>query len=114
MIVDDDRTTVGLLQTLLELDGFSVTLAPDGAAAKEQALRVKPDAFLVDFNLSDCEGTDFVRWVREQQAFASTPIVMASGMERSEMARVAGANHFLIKPFDPTDLVNILNKLIGQ
>jgi DNA-binding response OmpR family regulator len=112
LIVDDDRTTVGLLKTLLELDGFSVEVVPDGINGREVALDVLPDAFLVDFNLADSEGTDFVRWLRTQEAFSRSPVVMASGMERGDAAADAGANQFLIKPFDPSILVDVLNKLL--
>jgi DNA-binding response OmpR family regulator len=112
LIVDDDRTTVGLLKTLLELDGFSVEAVPDSATGCKVALNIVPDAFLVDFHLADSEGTDFVRWLRAQEPFGQTPVVMASGMEREDAAVSAGANHFLIKPFDPSDLVDVLKKLL--
>ncbi len=113
MIVDDDRITVSLLRTLLELDGFDVIQSPDGASAFNKALEVKPDAFLVDFHLADCEGTDFVKRVRAEAHFARTPVIMASGSEREDEARAAGANYFLIKPFDPGDLVDILKRLLS-
>ena len=112
LIVDDDRTTVGLLKTLLELDGFTVDAVPDSMSGRTVALDVIPDAFLVDFHLADSEGTDFVRWLRSEELFERTPVVMASGMEREDAATQAGANKFLIKPFDPSDLVDILNALL--
>nr|MBN1229919.1 response regulator [Anaerolineae bacterium] len=113
MIVDDDRTTVGLLQTLLELDGFDVVLAPDGKTALQIAKSESPDAFLVDFNLSDIEGTEFIRELRAEAEFAHSPVIMASGMERGDVALGAGADYFMIKPFDPGDLVDKFNQLLG-
>jgi DNA-binding response OmpR family regulator len=113
MIVDDDRTTTGLLQTLLELDGFEVILAADGGTAMQIAQENMPDAFLVDFHLSDYEGTDFVRQVRQDARFGQTPVIMTSGLDREEEAMASGADHFLIKPFDPGHLVVILNQLLG-
>jgi DNA-binding response OmpR family regulator len=112
MIVDDDRLTVSLLKTLLELDDFEVVSVPDGASAYQKALAEKPDAFLVDFHLSDGAGTDFIEKIRAHKDFAHSPIVMASGLNREEEARTAGADRFMIKPFDPGDLVTILNKLL--
>ncbi len=114
MIVDDDRTTVGLLRTLLELDGFEVIVAPDGNAALDRAHEVQPDAFLVDFHLADCDGTDLVKDLRAEGAFARTPIVMASGAERKAEALEAGANYFLVKPFDPDDLMAVLKRLLHE
>jgi two-component system, OmpR family, response regulator len=113
MIVDDDKLTVTLLTTLLELDDFEVTSVPDGANAYVQAGNVMPAAFLVDYHLADGAGTEFVRKLRADSRFATTPVVMASGLDRSEEATEAGANHFLIKPFDPDDLVQLLKKLLA-
>jgi two-component system response regulator CpxR len=112
MIVDDDRITVGLLRTLLELDGFDVVLAGDGSSAFGKAKQESPDAFLVDYHLAEFEGTDFVRELRETQQFGKTPIIMTSGLNREAEASAAGANKFLLKPFDPGELVILLSLLI--
>lgn len=112
MIVDDDRTTVSLLRTLLELDGFEVVLAGDAATAHEKARETPPDVFLVDYHLAEMDGTDFVRDLRLIPSFAKTPVIMTSGLNRSNEARDAGANEFLIKPFDPGDLVDMIRRII--
>lgn len=114
MIVDDDRLTVSLLKTLLELDDFEVVSVPDGNSAYQKALTEKPDAFLVDYHLADGAGTDFIEKIRAAEEFITTPIVMASGLNREEEARTAGADEFMIKPFDPSDLVTVLNTLLAN
>jgi DNA-binding response OmpR family regulator len=114
MIVDDDRTTVTLLRTLLELDGFEVQQAGDAETAYKRAEEIAPDAFLVDYHLAEMDGTDFVRQLRGTGRFAKTPIIMTSGLDRSKEARDAGANEFLVKPFDPGDLVDLLRKILPQ
>jgi len=113
MVVDDDHITASLLQTLLELDGFDVVHAPNGAVALARAKENKPDAFLVDFHLTDYDGADFVRQLRGSEEFAKVPIIMASGLNREDEAMKAGANKFLIKPFEPSKLVALLNQLLG-
>jgi len=113
MIVDDDRTTVGLLQTLLELDGFDVVTLADVRTAFDTARAERPDAFLVDYHLADMEGTEFVLQLRGDGAFQKTPVIMTSGLNRQDEADAAGADEFLIKPFDPGDLVKTLNRLLG-
>ncbi len=112
MIVDDDRTTTGLLKTLLELDGFEVVLAGDGATALRRAYESLPDAFLVDYHLADVAGTEFVRDLRATDRFSVTPVIMTSGLDRAAEANEAGANQFLIKPFDPGDLAQLLRMLL--
>lgn len=112
MIVDDDRTTVLLLKTLLELDGFEVELAGDAETAHQKAGVKAPDIFLVDYHLAEMDGTDFVRQLRASSEFGKTPVIMTSGLNRTSEAMDAGANEFLIKPFDPGDLVALLRKML--
>jgi CheY-like chemotaxis protein len=113
MIVDDDRTTVTLLQTLLSLDGFDVIIVPRGEEVIPQAQREKPDLFLIDFHLSDISGAEVVAALRRHNLFAHTPIVMASGMNVEPEAKKAGANMFLVKPYEPGNLAAIFHKLLG-
>jgi DNA-binding response OmpR family regulator len=113
MIVDDDRNTVKLLQTLLELDGFEVAVAPRGADVVPTAEQALPDIFLMDYHLADMDGVDVVRELRAHPTFASTPIVMASGLDVQEEVMEAGANTFILKPFEPSDLPGLFAKLIA-
>ena len=113
MIVDDDRTTVRLLQTLLELDGFEVLAAPRGQDVLELAGEAKPDLFLMDYNLSDMNGGDVVRTLRSDPRFSKTPVVMTSGMDVEQKALAAGATIFLVKPFEPDELPGLFNRLIN-
>lgn len=113
MIVDDDRTTVTLLQTLLSLDGFEVSLVARGAEVLQQARQEKPDVFLIDYHLSDMEGVDVIRKLRADAQFATRPIVMTSGLNVETEAIKAGANLFLGKPFEPGGLAGLFNRLLG-
>jgi DNA-binding response OmpR family regulator len=112
MIVDDDRTTVSLLKTLLEMDGFDVVIVPRGGMALDKAREESPDIFLLDYHLSDMEGTTVIKTLRADPQFARTPIVMSSGLNVADEAKSAGANMFLVKPFEPGELAGIFNKLI--
>lgn len=112
MIVDDDRNTVKLLQTLLELDGFATLVAPRGGDVLPLAEQNAPDLFLMDYHLSDMDGVEVVRALRAHATFSNTPIVVASGLDVGEEVLEAGANHFMVKPFEPGDLPPLFNKLI--
>lgn len=113
MIVDDDRTTATLLHTLLSLDGFDVVLVPRGEEALQEANRQRPDVFLIDYHLADMPGTQLVTTLRASTVFAHTPIVMVSGLNVEAEAKTAGANLFLVKPFEPGALAAIFNRLLG-
>jgi DNA-binding response OmpR family regulator len=114
MIVDDDRTTVKLLQTLLELDGFEISVAPRGGDVIPLANKVIPDIFLMDYHLSDMDGVDVLRELRANGPFVNTPIVMTSGLDVETEVMEAGANAFLVKPFEPDDLPTLFHRLIGH
>lgn len=116
LIVDDDHTTVKLLKTLLELDGFETDIAPRGADVVPTAERFRPDLFLMDYHLSDMDGVEIVRALRGGAAgglFVTTPIVVASGLDVEEEVIEAGANAFMVKPFEPEDLPPLFNRLIA-
>ncbi len=113
LIVDDDRTTVKLLQTLLELDGFEVSSALKGADVQATVDEAKPDIMLIDYHLSDMDGVEVIRQLRKQEDYASMPIVMASGLDVQEEAIGAGASLFLVKPFEPGELPRLFNKLLN-
>lgn len=114
LIVDDDLTTVKLLQTLLELDGFDVSVANRGGDVAAMLSKGLPDVVLMDYHLSDMHGVDVLRAIRADGATASLPVVMASGMDVRDEVMAAGANEFLVKPFEPDDLPALFQKLIGS
>jgi len=113
MIVDDDQTTVSLLETLLELDGFEVMTVGRGADVIGKAETFQPDVVLMDYHLADTEGVVVLRDIRSHSTLNSTPVVIASGMNVEDEVMAAGANKFLVKPFEPGDLPIIFNSLIN-
>lgn len=113
MIVDDDATTVSLLSTLLEIDGFQVVIVKRGADVLPKAEAERPDLIMLDYHLTDMEGVDIVYLLRKHATLKNIPILVASGLDVSEEVLAAGANQFLIKPFEPGELPIIFNKLIS-
>ena len=113
MIVDDDRTMVKLLQTLLELDGYEVVVVAFGADVLKKANQKPPDVILMDYHLADMSGVEVLQKIRADPGFGQTPVVIASGMDVEAEVKAAGANAFLIKPFDPDILPELFAQLIG-
>lgn len=114
LIVDDEAVTVKLLETLLELDGFNVAVARRGIDVLPVLEAQAVDVMMIDYHLTDTEGTTIIRDIRADDRFKHLPIVMASGMDKSQEAREAGADEFILKPFEPADLPNLFNRLIGE
>ena len=111
LLVDDDRTMVGLLGSLLKLEGFE---AIDGAGGSDLLLTVRarrPDAILMDVFLAGKDGLGLLRSLKSDPQVADIPVVMASGMEMADECRRLGAAEFLLKPYAPETLVEVLRRL---
>jgi DNA-binding response OmpR family regulator len=114
MIVDDDMSSTMLLKTLLELDGFEVNVVLRASEAFDKAKQFLPDGFLIDYHLDDRSGVELVEDLRNSDTFGATPIIMASGRDVEEQATKAGANLFLIKPYEPEQLTKHFSALFGN
>lgn len=113
IIVDDDRTTSDLLKMLFELDGFNVVLVSRGNDVLSAAEQHHPDLILMDYHLNDIQGVEVLRRLRQHPTLQHIPIVIGSGMNVEEEVMRAGADHFLIKPYDPDSLTRLMRQIIG-
>jgi len=115
VVVDDDPTNMGLLQMLLELDGFAVIPCATIGSAREEA-EADTAAFVVDCHLARGEsGLDLVDAVRAGDTAAppKTVMIVTSGDHRQEDDSLArGADLFLLKPYPPADLSSSLTNLL--
>ena len=111
MLVDDDRTMVRLLRTLLELDGFVICQASRGMDVLPVARQEKPDLILMDVHLADADGLEILRELRGSD-LASIPVLMSSGMDLEDECLHSGASAFILKPYPPDELVRAIRNLI--
>lgn len=114
MIVDDDRTMVDLLSTLLDLDGFCVCRAGRLEEIKPLLDRENPDLLLMDVHLHGKDTLAVLAEVRAKRKYQHLPIIMASGLALEETCLKAGADRFLMKPFAPEDLERIIDLYLGE
>ena len=111
LIVDDDRNTTRMLRTILELDGFVVSTVERGEQVMPAAEAFQPDIILLDYHLTDMVGTDLVPQLRACSGhLAKVPVIITSGMNVEDEVLAAGANAFLVKPFEPGDLSDLFRQ----
>ncbi|GJM42602.1 MAG: response regulator [Ardenticatenaceae bacterium] len=117
IVVDDDNTNSSLIKMLLELDGFTVESCEDQIKA-EAAASPETKAFVVDCHLArGRSGLDLLRAVRagETKAKLETAVIITSGdYRREEEAMESGANLFLLKPYPPNALSEVITKILTQ
>lgn len=109
LIADDEMQTVVMLTRILEREGYRVCSAPDGRAALESAQHLRPDLILLDFQMPGMNGFEVLQRLRENPMTASIPtiIVTAKARQPSDVAKGLnlGADDFVQKPFDPSELM---------
>ena len=108
LLAEDDRTMVSLLKTLLKMEGFEVVALDVNTDVPAAVLQENPDALLMDVHLGQQSGMNIVQAIRKNPALANVRIVMTSGLNVKEECLKHGANHFLLKPFMPDDLIKVL------
>src|SRR3954469_5740505 len=108
LIVDDSRTTRAIIARLLQGLGYTTSEAPDGAAAlRHLETQGAPEIAFVDWNMPEMTGIEFVQWVRKEARYDGMQIVMVTSendMANVTQALAAGANEYLMKPFNRESL----------
>jgi len=110
MLAEDDRTMISLLTTLLKMEGFEVAVADIQSDVPSIVTKESPDHLVMDVHLAGKSGMDIVDIIRKNPVNRKVNIVMTSGLNVKEECLKHGANHFLLKPFMPDDLIGLLKK----
>jgi len=96
--------------------GHSVTEAADGQAALDIAKTQKFDLVLSDVNMPRMDGITLARELRSLPSFKFTPILMLTteaGMNKKQEGKAAGATGWIVKPFNPEQLLATIKKVVG-
>lgn len=103
LVVDDSKLVRGISRKILEGLGFSVVEAEDGQVALARCAELLPEVILLDWNMPVMTGIEFLRAFRSQYAGAATSIIFCTtenDMSKIQEALSAGANEYVMKPFD--------------
>src|SRR5215207_3985571 len=92
LIVDDDRKIRDLLVDLLELEGYEVSTAPDGAEAIDLALSFGPDIVISDVVMPVVGGLELCRRLKEYPRTVHVPVLLISGLRTSADEGIEGLN----------------------
>lgn len=108
LVVEDKERTLKLLGVILSNYGYSYETAKDGIEAIEKVNEFMPDLIYLDVMTPGMDGYQVLKKLREDSRFSHIPVVMitALGDKESKIQGLElGANDFLVKPFDPTELI---------
>ncbi len=113
LIVDDEKNILGLLGQYLEIEGIQSMGAENGLSAQRMLQERCYDAMLVDLKMPGMDGLELISWARSQGYHM--PIVMMSAhgeISDAVSALKGGAQDYVVKPFDPEELVAKLKSLV--
>ena len=115
LVADDDADIVRFVEVNLRLEGLRVVIARDGAEALTKALELQPDLVLLDVLMPGINGYDVCAQLRADPRGAGVPVILLTANFISadhDRAREVGADDFVVKPFDPSDLMAKVRSLL--
>jgi two-component system chemotaxis response regulator CheY len=115
LIVDDSASMRQLVSFTVKDAGYDVVTAENGTDALQKASTGKIDLVITDLNMPEMDGITFIRRLRGMPDFKFVPIVMLTTEAqeaKKQEGRAAGASGWIVKPFSPEKLLDVIRKFI--
>lgn len=115
LVVDDSASMREVISSTLQAEGYDTVQAGDGRDALGKMEGGRFNLIISDVNMPNMDGITFLREVKSMAAHRFTPVVMLtteSQEDRKEQGRAAGAKAWIIKPFQPQQLLAAVQKLM--
>jgi DNA-binding response OmpR family regulator len=116
LVIEDDPGVRGLLQTILEDEGFEIALAADGEEGLRAAREVDPAVVLIDVMMPGLGGPEVLRRLRRTDGSLPFAVVVLTGAVESveHLRSELGADAIVEKPFDITTLAQLVTQLASR
>ncbi|MFE5912665.1 response regulator [Streptomyces wedmorensis] len=116
LVVDDNKVIRQLIRVNLELEGFEVVTAADGAECLDVVHRVCPDVVTLDVVMPRLDGIKTAERLRADPRTSHLPVAIISACGEHEAAggAASGVDAFLAKPFEPSELVRVVRQLMHR
>jgi len=116
LAVDDSASMRQMVTFTLKGAGFDVTEAVDGQEALNKAKTQKFDLVISDVNMPNMDGISLIKELRALPDFKFTPLLLLtteSAADKKAEGKSAGATGWIVKPFNPDQLLNTVKKVLG-
>jgi twitching motility two-component system response regulator PilG len=117
LVADNSPTVRNIAESLLRKHGYEVLLADDGVKALKVAKANQPDLIFLDDSLAILNGGQIYKELKQNKNLKDVPVVMLlSGdeIERKKELRLIGADVFITKPFNPREILDHVERLLGR
>lgn len=115
-VIDDSPTEVYVLQSMLERNGHTVSVANSGEDGIELVRSVKPDAVLMDVVMPGMNGFQATRTLNKDPDTKDIPVIIVTTKDQQTdkiWGMRQGAREYLVKPVKDTDLISVLDGVLG-
>jgi CheY-like chemotaxis protein len=115
--IDDSKTVQRQVKLILEQVGYQVLSITEPADSLTKLVRQKPVLILMDINMPKIDGYELCKMLRNSKFLRDIPIVMLTskeGLINKVKAKIAGAKHYITKPFAPNELIQVIHNLALQ
>lgn len=115
MIVDDSASLRQVVKIALSGAGYDVVEACDGKDAVAKLNGRKLHLIISDVNMPNMDGIELVKHVKQHPSYRFTPIIMLTtegGEAKKQQGQAAGAKAWVVKPFQPDQLLNAVSRLV--
>lgn len=116
LAVDDSASMRQMVSFTLKGAGYSVVEAVDGLDALNKAKSQAFDCVVTDVNMPNKDGISLIKDLRALPNYKFTPMLMLtteSGMDKKQQGKEAGATGWIVKPFNPDQLLKTIKKVLG-
>jgi len=117
LIAEDDRDTVLTLMMLLREEGHEVRSVHSGRSVMSAVSEFDPDAVILDIHLPELSGWEVARAIRARRGLERPMLIGVSGEYKQGadriLSEILGFDHYLLKPYNPNDLLTLLNSSSG-
>jgi Signal transduction histidine kinase len=114
LVIDDDPDAAYLLQESLSHNEFTVIGAPDGHAGLQMARDQQPDAILLDILMPETDGWQVLNDLKMDGETVDIPVILLTIVDKKALGFKLGAAAYLLKPLDPTVVLDALRRVIGE
>ena len=118
LVVDDEPHIVKTLGARLRANGFDVVMAYDGVEGLAKAKQAKPDLIIADVMMPNMDGPTMAETLKNESSTSNIPVIFLTALVKKEEEKaqknLIGGNYFMAKPFDPTELLIMVNKVLNE
>jgi len=115
LVMEDDPSVRGLLNTLLSAEGYEVATASDGVAGLGKAASAPPGLILLDLMMPDLGGVRVIEHLRQDPALSAVPVLVVTGQVEAvpDIRILVGEDNVFLKPFAVSELLARVGDLTG-